>query len=109
MNHPAFSHPSSSQERTTGSSQDDSGVMPVYQPSGIDGVSQLRLSLTDEERERHIRSCGILMEAAMRSWSETGDFTYRGEADRWKLLMQEAIKGRSPAQVAKMERERGLA
>lgn len=71
-------------------------------------VGQHRPSLSDEERELHIRSCGYLMENAMRRWCETGDFGYRGEADRWKVLMQEAIKGRSAAQVARMERERGL-
>lgn len=65
--------------------------------------------MTDEERERHIRSCGTLMEAAMQRWHDHGDFADRGEADRWRLLMQEAIKGRSAAQVARMERERGLA
>jgi hypothetical protein len=41
--------------------------------------------MTNEEREAHIKSCGVLMENAMRRWCETGDFSYRGEADRWKL------------------------
>jgi hypothetical protein len=66
-------------------------------------------SMSDAERELHIRDCGWLMEDAMRRYCETGCFSYRGEADHWKLLMNEAIRGRSPAQVAKMERELGLA
>jgi hypothetical protein len=75
------------------------------------GVGQSRLhlaSLSDDERESHIRDCAWLMEDAMRRWHETSDFGYRGEADRWRLLMEEAIRGRSPAQVARMEAERGL-
>lgn len=67
-----------------------------------------RTSLTDAELERHIKSCGWLMEDAMQRWYDTGCFSHRGEADRWRLLMEEAIKSRSPAQVAKMERERGI-
>jgi predicted RNA-binding Zn ribbon-like protein len=64
--------------------------------------------MSDTELERHIQDCGWLMEDAMRRWCETGDFGYRGEASRWKVLMEEAIKSRSPEQVARMERERGL-
>jgi hypothetical protein len=71
--------------------------------------SSRRTPLTDAERERHIRDCAWLMEDAMRRYYETGCFGYRGEASRWRLLMEEAIKGRSAEQVARMERERGLA
>lgn len=85
----------------------------VYRRDGLRQVGE-RLSaevhaLTDDERERHIHSCAVLMEQAMQRWHDHGDFADRGEADRWRLLMQEAIKGRSAAQVARMERERGLA
>jgi hypothetical protein len=66
-------------------------------------------AVSDDERELHIKNCGYLMEDAMRRWCETGDFGFRGEADRWRLLMQEAIRARSPEYVAKLERERGLA
>jgi hypothetical protein len=71
-------------------------------------VRQSANRLSDAERERHISSCAFLMEDAMRRWYETGCFSHRGEADRWRLLMEEAIKGRSLAQVRRMERERGL-
>jgi hypothetical protein len=71
-------------------------------------VGQHRKPLSDEEREAHIKACGVLMEDAMRRWCETGCFSHRGEADRWKLLMEEAIRSRPPEYVAKLERERGL-
>jgi hypothetical protein len=64
--------------------------------------------LSDAELERHIKSCAYLMEDAMQRWYDTGCFSHRGEADRWRLLMEEGIKSRSPAQVRRMERERGL-
>jgi hypothetical protein len=76
------------------------------------GVGQSRLhlaSLSDDERESHIRDCAWLMEDAMRRWHESGCFSHRGDADRWRLLMEEAIRGRSAAQVTRMEAERGLA
>jgi hypothetical protein len=77
---------------------------------GMPGVCPLSLSeLSDRERELHIRSCAWLMEDSMRNWHLTGCFTHRGAADRWRILMEEAIKGRSKAQVARMEAERGLA
>lgn len=83
--------------------------MPVCRTATVKDVGLGTSAVSDAERELHIQSCGVLMEIAMRRWCETGDFSFRGEADRWKLLMQEAIKSRSPAQVAKMERERGIA
>jgi hypothetical protein len=74
------------------------------------GQSRLHLAgVSDEERELHIKQCAWLMEDAMRRWHETSDFGYRGEADRWRLLMEDAIRGRSAAQVTRMEAERGLA
>jgi hypothetical protein len=76
--------------------------------SAVLKLDDFREPMTDSEREQHIKDCGWLMEDAMRRYCETGDFGYRGEADRWKLLMNDAIKSRSPAQVAKMEQERGL-
>lgn len=72
------------------------------------GVGQRLHAMSDEEREKHIASCGYLMEDAWRRYCETGCFSHRGEADRWRLLMEEAIRGRSAAQVARLERERGL-
>jgi hypothetical protein len=76
------------------------------------GVGQSRLHLagmSDNEREAHIRDCAWLMEDAMRRFHESGCFTHRGEASRWRLLMEEAIRGRSPEFVRKLELERGIA
>lgn len=84
----------------------------AYRPDGRQAVGQSLPAeaheLTDEERERHIKSCGVLMEAAMQRWHDHGDFADRGEADRRRLLMEDAIRSRSPAQVARMEEQRGL-
>jgi hypothetical protein len=79
------------------------------QSNGIAPVGMRGPAVSDNERELHIRNCGYLMEDAMRRWCETGCFSYRGEADRCRLLMQEAIRARSPEYVARLERERGLA
>ena len=65
--------------------------------------------MTDQERELHIRDCGRLMEDSMRAYHLTGCFSHRGDADHFRLLMQEAIRSRPPAFVAKLEQERGIA
>lgn len=65
--------------------------------------------LQDAELERHIASCGYLMLEAYKRYEQSHCFSDKGEADRWMLLMNEAIKGRSAAQVTRMEQERGLA
>jgi hypothetical protein len=64
--------------------------------------------LSDEEREDHIASCTYLMEQAYARYRESGNFADRGEATRWMLMRNEAVKGRSARQVARMEAERGL-
>lgn len=65
--------------------------------------------LTDEEREDHIRDCTRLMEAAYERYEDSSNLADRGEADHWRILRDEAVKGRSAGMVAKLERERGLA
>jgi hypothetical protein len=85
---------------------------PEAHPAALsypDSDSARQKPLTDGEREKHIKDCAWLMEDAMRRYYETGCFSHRGEADRWRLLMEEAIRGRSAEQVARLERERGLA
>ena len=52
--------------------------------------------MTDAEREAHIKDCGRLMQKA---YSEGN----RQEAEQWMQAQKEAIKGRSAAQVARME------
>ena len=64
--------------------------------------------MTDTERERHISDCGRLMEAAMDRYAESSDLADLGDAHRWRLAMEQAIKGRSAEWVRRVEIERGL-
>lgn len=57
--------------------------------------------MTDAEREAHIADCGRLMLEAMAA-------NNREEAEGWLQAQNQAIASRSPAQVARMEAERGL-
>ena len=57
--------------------------------------------MTDEELELHISDCARLMERAVYEGN-------RAEAEQFRRDMYEAIKSRSPAQVAKLEAKRGL-
>lgn len=57
--------------------------------------------MTDEELEQHIADLGRLI---VKSYRE-GD---RASAVAWSAARTAAIKGRSPAQVARMERDLGL-
>jgi hypothetical protein len=52
--------------------------------------------MTDQEREDYIKACGDRMQKAY----EAGN---REDAELWLQAQNEAIKGRSPAQVARME------
>ena len=55
----------------------------------------------DQEREHHIRSLGDLM---LQSYAD-GD--HKAAAD-WLKLQEEAIAGRTPGQILKLEQEKGL-
>jgi hypothetical protein len=69
----------------------------------VTAVGEVRLdSLSDEERETHIRDCGRHMRSAMQAWEEHGNFADHGEACYWRRLMEQAISQRSPAQIARM-------
>lgn len=52
--------------------------------------------MSDDERERHIKDCGLLM---LKAHAE-GDFAAR---DRWLAMQNEAIRNRSPEMVARLE------
>jgi hypothetical protein len=102
----AFSSP------TTPAGTESPNLNPEAHPAALsypDSDSSRQTLLTDGEREKHIKDCAWLMEDAMRRYYETGCFSHRGEADRWRLLMEEAIRGRSAEVVARMEKERRLA
>ncbi|KWT89326.1 MULTISPECIES: hypothetical protein [unclassified Variovorax] len=52
--------------------------------------------MTDQEREEHIKSCGLLLLKAHREGDVEG-------AKYWLALQNEAIKARTPRQIARME------
>ena len=64
--------------------------------------------IPDDEREQHISDCARLMEAAMARYLESSDLADLGDAHRWRLAMEEAIKGRSAEWVRQAEIERGI-
>lgn len=65
--------------------------------------------MSDNELELHIKDLGVLMQDEYANWNVTGCFHARGQADRHRLDMQEAIAARSQAQIERMEAELGLA
>jgi hypothetical protein len=54
----------------------------------------------DKKREIHIASLSQLVEGAMARWEVSGCFHARGQADGYRIAMEELIRGRSPAQKA---------
>lgn len=64
--------------------------------------------MSDQERELHIKDCGDLMQAAMARYEASNNLHDRADADAWRMLMERAIKARSPVQVLRMEQERGI-
>jgi hypothetical protein len=65
--------------------------------------------LTDEEREASIYRAGNAMQAWYSHYRQSGDSRMLDMAYAALGLMRSLIAGRSPEQVARMERERGLA
>lgn len=61
----------------------------TFQPNKPSGM-------TDSEREAHIADCGRLMKKAYDEGDHAG-------ARRWLELQNEAIRARTPRQVARME------
>jgi hypothetical protein len=54
----------------------------------------------DEKREIHIASLAQLVEGAMARWGSFGCFHARDQADRYRIAMEDLIRGRSPTQKA---------
>ena len=73
------------------------------------GADRQPMGPLDHERELRIRIEGLNVELQMSIWARTGDFDAHGAATQHQDRMFELIKGRSPAVVARMEAERGLA
>ena len=65
--------------------------------------------MNDAERELHIKNCGDLMQAAMVRYEDSNNFHDRADADAWRILMERAINARSQDQVARMEKNMGIA
>jgi hypothetical protein len=87
-----------------------SAVLPsLEEASGCLNEEALRGEVTPEALEVLIRACGLQMQVSMKRWETDGFFADAGEAHRWKDLMYEAIRLRSPEKVAEMEKARGLA
>lgn len=53
--------------------------------------------LTGDELERHIASCGYLMLEAYKRYEASNCFGDCAEADRWRVLRDEAVKARTEA------------
>lgn len=66
-------------------------------------------TLTDEDRETAIQQATEAFERAWMRWEGSGCFAARGDAERFMHLRDDLIRGRSAAQVARMEQERGFA
>jgi hypothetical protein len=62
----------------------------------------------DAIHEQRIAYCREQMELSYRLYEKHGDAVHREAATYWRIEFERAIEQRSPAQVAKMEKERGL-
>lgn len=71
-------------------------------------VGQTAQGISDAELELHIVDAGERMKDAMARYEVSGCFNDLADGHRWRMVMEDAIKARSPAQVARMEAERGL-
>jgi hypothetical protein len=63
----------------------------------------------DAIHEQRIAYCREQMELSYRLYEKHGDVVHREAATYWRIEFERAIAQRSPAQVAKLDRERGLA
>lgn len=70
-------------------------MSPALNDEMVDGMDDMS---EDHMRELHIAECGRRINAAYRAGNHT-------DARRWLDLQTQAVKARSPEQVARMERE----
>lgn len=89
-----------------------SGPSAVNPQDGADASRQTQQTqpepLADDEREAEILRAGNEIEAAMGRYAASSDLIDRADADRARLRMEALIRGRSAAQVQRMEQERGI-
>jgi hypothetical protein len=55
--------------------------------------------MTIEELEQHIKESGSLMATALMQYELSGCFADRGEADQYKIRMEQAIAERAKREV----------
>ena len=58
--------------------------------------------MTDEQREKSIADLAILIDGATQRWDKDGCFHAKGQADGYRVHMDQLIKGRSPEKAARM-------
>ncbi len=85
---------------------ENSAVCEPLNQSNVGGVAQN--TLTNDQREAAIALAGRAIERHMTTYKQTNCFDALGMADRARMSMETLIKGRSAAQVARMEADRGL-
>ena len=66
-------------------------------------------TFTDDDREQAIVRAGNAMKAAFARYEGSSNFADLGDAHRARMSMERLIRGRSAAQIARMEVERGIA
>lgn len=66
-------------------------------------------TFTDDDREQAIVRAGNAMKAAFARYEGSSNFADLGDAHRARMSMESLIRGRSAAQVTRMEDKRGLA
>jgi len=86
--------------------------MLIFIVSFVNAIEQRAASLADVidgvRLERRIRKLGKLMVQSYARYEVTGSFADRGDADRYRLEMEAAIKQRSAKQVTRLEKVKGL-
>lgn len=65
-------------------------------------------TFTDDDREQAIVRAGNAMKAAFARYEGSSNFADLGDAHRARMSMESLIRGRSAAQVARMEADREL-
>lgn len=65
-------------------------------------------TFTDDDREQAIVRAGNAMKAAFARYEGSSNFADLGDAHRARMSMESLIRGRSAAQVTRMEADREL-
>lgn len=86
--------------------------MLIFIVSFVNAIKQRAAAVSDvidgARLESRIRKLGKLMVQAYARYELTGCFADRGDADRYRLEMEAAIKQRSAKQVTRLEKVKGL-